>query len=165
MDKKAVAIGLGAAAIGGVILVTIFRKAKAVPEEGITIEVYDQFGNKIPRTGSFNLNEGQSYTLKANITNTSTKGGQPWEATLGIGVTIKANSSNLISPSSKSEYFGAGATKSFSYSFSVPLGYGGLTGAIGVAVSGPDGAIIASASELIYLIEVSVEYGASIVIS
>lgn len=157
-----VIVGLGAV-IAGVMLAT---RAKAAPPEegGVTIIIYDEWGNPVPTNSPAILIEGAIYTMVVTITNMSFKAGEPWEATLTIDVTAIVDGSNLMTPSARNEYFSAGQVRSFSYSLNVPLGYGLLSGNAQALVKDPAGVTLDSATELLTIEEVLIDYGAGIVI-
>jgi hypothetical protein len=110
------------------------------------------------------LNEGESYTVRLTVTNTSTKAGEPWVASLGIGISAGTELITLISPRVDIKSFNAGETKSFNYAMDIPLGTGNQSGMITAWVEDPYGVSIANAQEPLIIQEVPIEYGATIVI-
>ena len=161
----AVVIGLAAATIG----LIYATKAKAAPPEegGVTIVIYDEWGNPVPTNSPAILTEGARYTMVVTVTNMTTKATEPptpWEATLTISVSASVGGLGIMTPSVKAEYFAAGQTRAFSYALSVPLGYGGLIGSAVALVKDPTGVTLDSATEPITVTEIPIDYGAGIVI-
>ncbi|MHB8084338.1 MAG: hypothetical protein ACYDHZ_00735 [Dehalococcoidia bacterium] len=169
MASKGAAIAIGlAAAVGIIVLAT--RKTAAGGSEDVVIRIYDENGNPVPVSaligaGTANLTEGQSYTANVTITNASTKAGTPVDAVLVLAATIMAGSHNLITPWSQSPSFNAGESKSFSFPFSIPIGYGGLAGAVSITVKDPSGNSVAAGSESIAIASLPIDYNATITIT
>jgi len=168
-DNKKVALGLGVGllAVGG--LAYALTRKPAPPEErppaaGIDIKVYDAQGNLVPSNSPLTLTEGESYTVVLTVTNQSTKAGTPWEATLEVVIYAGTDYTTLIPVTARSEYFGAGETRTFSYSMNVPLGTGGEMGNIVATVNDPTGVKLADAIEYFSIEEVPIVYGATVVI-
>ena len=161
-DGKKAAVVLGAAALGaaGIYLAT---QAKAEEEKGgVTIVIYDKYGNPVPTGSPAHLTEGETYTMVVTVTNMSAKAGTPWEATLTIDVAAAVGSSNIMTPSVADEFFTANQTRSFSYTLVVPMGYGGLSGNAAAIVKDPDGVTLDSATEPLTIEEIPIDYGAGI---
>ncbi len=131
---------------------------------GVTIVIYDEWGNPVPTGSPAILQEGASYTMEVTVTNQSTKAGTPWEATLTIDVSAVVDGSAIMTPSVSAEYFTAGQTRAFSYSLSVPLGYGGFSGSAQALVKDPAGVTLDSATEPLTIGEIPIDYAAGIVI-
>ncbi len=168
MAKKGLLVGLGMAAAG--LLWLLSGKAKAEeppPGEGdasIVIQVYDSQGNLVPHSSPVTLDEGASYTVKLTVRNNSTKGGVPWEATLGIGISATTSLTTLIASREDMKSFLAGETKSFNYAMNVPFGTGNQSGSIQAWVKDPYGTTLANAQEPLAIRELPIVYGATIVI-
>ncbi|MBA7560639.1 hypothetical protein ES708_02268 [subsurface metagenome] len=163
-DGKKAAVGLGvAAALGaGIYFAT---RAKAAPEEGgVTIVIYDEWGNPVPSGSPSILEEGASYTMVVTVTNMSTKAGTPWEATLTIAVSAVVGGNDIMAPSTKDEFFTAGQTRNFNFALVVPMGYGGFSGSAVALVKDPTGVTLDSATEPLTIEEIPIDYGAGIVI-
>ena len=155
--------GLGLALVGVLGLASLARAAP--PEkEGVTIVIYDEWGNPVPTGSPAILQEGASYTMVVTVTNMSTKAGTPWEATLTIDVSAVVDGSAIMTPSVSAEYFTAGQTRAFSYALSVPLGYGGFSGSALALVKDPTGVTLDSATEPLTIEEIPIDYAAGIVI-
>jgi len=163
-DGKKAAVGLGLVAALGAIYFASRAKAAPPEEGGVTIVIYDQYGNPVPSGSPSILTEGASYTMVVTVTNMSTKAGTPWEATLTIDVSAVVDGSAIMTPSVKAEYFAAGETKAFSYPLSVPLGYGGFSGSALALVKDPTGVTLDSATEPLTIEEIPIDYAAGIVI-
>lgn len=161
--KKIAIVSLGLAAA---VVVVLVAKAKGAPPEegGVSIVIYDEWGNPVPTGSPAILAEDASYTMVVTVTNLSTKGGTPWEASLTIEVSAVVDASAIMSPSLKIEYFAAGQTRTFNYALSVPLGYGGLSGSALALVKDPSGVTLDSAMEPLTVEEIPITYGAGIVI-
>jgi len=164
MVNKGVIV-LGSLAAGGVLVFLLNHKAKAGPGPGegnVVIEILDENGNPVPRGNSFDLTEGQNYSVRLSVKNTSTKAGQTWPATLIIGLVVKLGGANLITPVNSLVSFAAGEQKAFNYPFSLLLGDGGKTGAIAASLGDPEGGILGSASDVINVVEIPIVYGGTI---
>ena len=131
---------------------------------GVTIVIYDEWGNPVPSGSPSILTEGASYTMVVTVINQSTKAGTPWEATLTIDVSAVVEGSAIMIPSITDEFFAAGETKPFNYALSVPLGYGGFSGSAAAIVKDPTGVTLDSATEPLTVEEIPIVYGAGIVI-
>lgn len=165
-DGKKALISLG---LASVIIYAITKKVKAAPPEigGVTIQIYDEYGNLVPSGSPVTLLEGKSYTMIVTVTNLSTKPTippTPWEATLTIDVKASVGGNAIMTPSVKAEYFTAGQTRAFNYTLNVSLGYGKLTGSALALVKDPIGTNLDSATESITVEEIPIDYGAGIVI-
>jgi hypothetical protein len=171
MDRRCLmvnkgAVVVGSLAVGGALFLMLTKKAKAEPEEGeIIIEIYDSDGNPLPHNSPFSLEEGESYTVKLTIKNTSTQGGTPVAVSLGIGISASAGGTTLIASRVDAKSFAAGETKTFSYSLVIPMGLGGESGTIAAWAEAPDGTDLATAQESLVITEMPIDYGATIVIS
>lgn len=155
------------AALVALALATRVKAAPPPPGEGaasIVIQVYDSQGKLVPPSSPVALDEGSTYTVKLTVKNNSTKGGIPWEATLGIGISAATPLITLISPREDMKSFGAGETKSFNYTLNIPMGAGNQSGSITAWVEDPYGIVIANAQEPLAIRELSIVYGATIVI-
>lgn len=163
---------LGLAGLGGVVLLAL--RSKKAPPEGeddgeddgvVTIVVYDENGNIIPAHSPVTLAEGGRYSFSYTVRNTSTRAGIP------IGVSfllteqvavggVKLAGETFVNP------FGAGQTITYGpIYFNIPWDTGGKSGAIDVLVEVPaTGGIVASASQIINVTSVAINYGAVIVI-
>jgi len=100
---------------------------------------------------AFQLVEGKSYTIKVNVTNRSTKVGQPWEARLRVVTSAAVDSVVLLSSQERSYDFAPGEAHSFDFPINVPVNTGGKSGAIAVEVLDPLGSVIASGSDIIQI--------------
>ncbi|MBA7619767.1 hypothetical protein ES703_27108 [subsurface metagenome] len=142
-------------------------RAEAPPEgEGaeIGIVILGPDGQPVPKNSPVTLLEGESYVAQVTVVNATTKGGVAWEAFFRV-VAVGVGAMFYIYPSiSREEYFAAGETRVFEYSFNVPMGYGGQSGEILAQVLDPAGTKIASASEPVTIETVAIIYGADIVI-
>lgn len=163
--KKAAAVGIGLG-LAGLAAYALTREVEAAPPEvgGVTIQIFDKYGNPVPSGSPALLTEGESYTMVVTVTNLSTKAGTPWEAMLTIDVSAGVDGLDIMTPSVKAEYFDAEQTRSFSYPLSVPLGSGGLSGSASALVKDPTGVTLDSATEPLTIEEIPIIYGAGIVI-
>ncbi len=84
------------------------------------------------------LTEGETYTVRATITNMSTKAGAPVAAVLTINVAGVVDSQTILDDSAVYG-FAAGQTHTFEFPMAVPIGAGGKTGAIVAEVLDPNG--------------------------
>lgn len=165
-DGKKVAAVVGGVGLAGLTAYALTRKVEAAPPEvgGVTIVIYDKYGNPVPSGSPAILTEGESYSMVVTVTNMSTKAGTPWEATLTIDVSAGVDGVDIMTPSGTAEYFDAGQTRSFSYPLDVLLGYGGLSGNASALVKDPAGVTLDSATEPLTIEEVPIIYGAGITI-
>jgi len=167
--KKAAAVVAGVGVVGlAYLLATRVRAAPRVPgaRASVSIEVLDSEGRLVPHHSPFDLIEGETYTLNVHVTNQSTRAGEPCEATLTVRTTVNIPDDGfLIPPTTETYSFGPGELHTFSYTLSIPLGYGGLTGAIFAEVFDPDGNHIVTASELIRIIPVEINYAATVALA
>ncbi len=126
------------------------------PEPGagatIKLEFKDSEGNVIAPESPLSLDPGSSGTLTVTVGNQSTRGGEPWAATLSIvaSMLITGGVQLLGAQQTDSYGFAAGESHQFGpYSWSVPGGTAGYTGVADALVMSPAGVPIASASEAI----------------
>lgn len=157
-------LGLGLAAAVGIAALARAAPPEEPEEGGVTIVIYDEWGNPVPTSSPAILNEGGIYTMVITVTNMTTKAGTPWEATLTIDVSAAVDANAIMTPSVEAQYFAAGQTRTFSYALSVPVGYGGFSGSALALVKDPDGVPLDSATELLTIAEVPIDYAAGIVI-
>jgi len=164
--KAALAVG-GLAGLAGVIYLA--TKGKAAPPEGpsasVSIEVLDSEGNPVPRNSPAVVNEGESYTVMVAVTNTTTKGGVPFEADLETWVMAAAGWIDLIPGDIYPSHYLPGSIGYFYSTLNIPMGLGGMTGAITVNVFDPGGKLIATKVEPLTIKAMALIYGASISIS
>ncbi|MBA7686268.1 hypothetical protein ES703_94711 [subsurface metagenome] len=167
--KAGLAVGL-AALLGGVVLLAKGEKPEEPekpPEEEaakIVIEIFDAEGNPVPTNSPAVVDEGQTYTARATITNNSTKAGTPWEATFDIQFTALTAYASFYERDLIAEHFTAGQTRSFDFTgITIPIGSGPGEGQFFVAVFA-EGNRIAEGSEALSIGEVAIDYGATVVI-
>ena len=167
-NKGLMVIGAAAAIAAGLFA---WSKAKAEPPEPppdeedttLSIVILDANGNPVPTNSPANLIEGEDYTLRLTVTNTSTKLGTPWEATLWVRAQVATTQVNIFSYSTQ-EYFLASQTRSFEYPFSVPEGIVGDTGLAIGQVDDPNQNLLANISQEIAILSAAIDYGAIVVI-
>lgn len=104
----------------------------------------------------FTLYEGGSYTLKATVTNTSTKGGQPMAAILELQLRSQIMSGpragqNLFDTKVASQLFAAGQSIAFSYPFTIPTGTGAAQARVTAQIFDPSERSIAIVTEDIFI--------------
>lgn len=162
-DGRKAAIGLGLVAALGAAVIYFATRVEAAPEKGgVTIVIYDKYGNPVPSGSPAILREGEPYTMVVTVTNMTTKAGTPWEATLTIDIGAVVDGHTIMAPSVVDEYFSAGQTKNFSHALSVPMGYGGFSGVAVAVVEDPAGVTLDSATEPLTIEMVAIDYAASI---
>ncbi len=91
--------------------------------------------------------EGESYLIRASITNQSFRAEIPVEATFEITVYGDSGLASFFPLTRTNEYFSPGQSRSFDYSLDVPLGAGGKSGDLWVILKDPLGRTIATATE------------------
>ena len=140
-------------------------KEEAPPGATIGIEIFNSQGLPVEGHSPKILTEGESYTVRVTVTNTSTKAGIPWEADLDVGVMATTTYHTLISATRDTYHFAAGQALALDYPMAVPLGSGEETGSVWARVFDPAGAVLAEADEPITIETVEVIYGATVVIA
>jgi len=166
---------VAAGAVAGITIVLLAARAKAKPptppgeEAALKIEVFDSEGQPVPHNSPFILTEGQSYTVVISVTNKTTRGGIPWEATLGGYAELAIMRADWPMPivlfsGSLDAFYIANETKQFNFPFNIPVGYGESGGEIIAAVTDPTGIVLASASEPTTIASEETVYAAEIVI-
>jgi len=157
-------LGLLLLAVGAFLIVS--RRAKAEPEPSVPIEIkfYNSEGRLVESNSPANLSEGESYTAVVTVTNQSTRGGELIEARLSgyIFGEIMEPSYYFLLEGSFDETFGPGGTKSFSYPFSVPEGFGGSTGRAYATVYSPAELLIGRVEEPLVITGVVTTWAAGI---
>lgn len=114
----------------------------------------------------FTLEEGASYTVRLTIKNTSTRGGAPVAASLGVGISANTvGGAVLIASRVDSKSFAASEVKSLDYALSIPFGLGGQSGEIQAWAEAPDGTDLAAAKAALNITVQPIVYGATIVFS
>jgi len=103
------------------------------------------------------LTEGESYTVRVTVTNRSTRGGEPCEADLDVGVQAFSTYHTLISATRRTQHFDAAQSLAFAYPMAVPLGSGGETGSIAARVFDPADNVLADAGEPITIEVIAAE--------
>jgi len=91
------------------------------------------------------LTEGETYTVRATITNLSTKAGAPVAAVLTVNIAGVVDSQTILDDSAVYG-FAASEVHAFDFTLSVPIGTGGKTGAIVAEVLDPNGNKLADGS-------------------
>lgn len=167
-DKEKAVLAIGGLGLAGLTGYLLTRKPKPLPPEAegaeITIEIIGPDGEPLKSNSPIEIVEGESYPVRLTVTNLSTKGGQPWEATFTIVVAAAAGGIHIIFPTDIEEYFTGGQTRSFDFPMIVPLGMGGLYGDITALVESPLGVAITSAVEFYTIVTVRIIYAAEVVI-
>jgi len=137
-----------------------------VPGEGAELKLEIIGPGSIPVLGNSPVTvlEGESYTVRATVTNLTTKAGQPWEATLTLRVVANIAGELFLGPIVSDEYFAPGQTLAFEYPMTIPLGKGGLSGTVIAIVTDPANKQLAYASEPLAVETVEITYGAEVVI-
>ena len=165
--KAGLVVGI-AAALG---LAGVALASRKKPEEGpsakIQIVFYDSEGNVVEHHSPVDLLEGEAYTAVITVTNASTKGGVPCEATLHGTTDCWIMAEGWPEPvylvhDTFAGGFGPGESMPFYFPFAIPSGSGAAGGVIDVSVTDPDGNVIATASEPVKIISVAIIYGATI---
>lgn len=152
---------LGAGALAGVIYLLKTRPKPILPPEAYQATVRLEIVGARTASPELVLEEGKSYTLKVSVTNNSTKGGVPWEATLETTLYASLDTTYLISPTSTGKVrYSAGEKKTFTYPFTVPVGTAGRSGAAVAGVYDPDGKHIATGYVMYSVKAVPVTYAA-----
>jgi hypothetical protein len=156
---------LGALGLAGLVLAIKGKLSNAEPEPepedelngDVSITIYDEYGNVVPRNSPYNLNEGGYYTLKFTVKNSSTRGGTPWPATLTMSYSVTINGAVQASNTVTGE-FAAGETRTFgAYGFSIPWNIKGTgIGSVSVTSKSPSGSVLDTDSEIINVIGVDV---------
>ena len=116
---------------------------------------------------AFQLDEGGTYTAVVTVTNQSTKGGEPWPATLKVVAQASAEGMVLLPSTQQSGDFSAGQTKSFNFTLEtdyLATGTGSISGSITVDVLDPGNNVVANAVASITVNEIPIDYGAGVVI-
>ena len=136
------------------------------PSNGIEIYWHDALGNPLPHNSPVNINEGETAFFDVFITNTTTKGGQPWEAAFDVQIfseygtpPYEAMGSAISVPG---DFFEAGQRKGpYSGSVTSYMGSAPRNGNVTVIVS-IAGTEIASALDVVNIVEVPIIFGAII---
>jgi len=144
-------------------------KEEAPPGAAIGIEIFNLAGLPVESSSPLELTEGESYTLAATITNTSTKAGVPWPVTFVIGLMARIgfppNILYVVPIEDIESEFAAGETRVFARDFSIPLGWGGASG-YALCNARPLGLPAVAEARLDFTIAiVPIEYGATIIIA
>jgi len=167
MEKESIAavmIGAAAVATVGAVAFATYKKETAAALE---IIIYDQFGNPVPRNSPLELVEGDPYTIVVKITNTSTKKGVPWSATLITLLTVNgAVPAGLIYLVDISDVYSYGPNESrqISQAFTVPLGFGGYAGGAAAYLTDPDAVELDSVVDNINYIIVPIVYNVGMIL-
>lgn len=176
MGNKGLLLGLGAL-LAGAILWSKRKPTEAAEGEGAVLDVaiYDDTGNRVmsrveawdPSIGG-SLNEGGTYTLVFSVKNNSTRGGIAWPVSFDLyRATQLTGYAFPMEEFVNGVAFAAGETKTFSKSFTLPMGSGGASGYIKVQVF-PAGAlspIVAESQKAFITGTLEIIYGATIVVN
>ena len=167
-QKAVVGLGLGLGAAG--IIYAVAKGKEPEPEgAGVEIEIRDSQGNIVPHNSPASLDEGETYTVKVTVTNTTTRGGEPWEADLTTNihawVTDGFATVNLIVQHDKVNTFAGSQVIPYNYVIYPEIGTGGMTGGIFVKVYDPFGNMLVQVNEDLIIIALPISYGAGIVIT
>jgi hypothetical protein len=106
--------------------------------------------------------EGQTYSIPVTVTNSSTKGGTPWPATLSLAAMVTTPAGTLLSTNPASYSYAAAEGHSQNFSVAVPLGAGGAVLSFAVTVNDPNNAIAATLIKTITITTVPVSYSGTI---
>ena len=138
------------------------------PEAPVGIEIYhyDEEGNPLPHNSPVMIDEGKTDYFDVFITNATTKGGEPWEATFDVELfseygtpPYEAMGAPISVPG---DVFAAGERKGpYSGSYTPYMGSAPRNGNITVIVSRL-GVTIASAVDPVNIVDVPIIYGAII---
>lgn len=168
-DGKA-GLVIGVLALLGIGSIAMASRKKP-PKEGVSaslsIAFYDSKGNLLVPHSPIDINEGESGTAVVTVTNTTTKGGAPWPADLVGGMEVWITKPGwpmpviLISGDIGGNY-ATQETKTFEFPFLVNVGYGGATGLGEAWIDDPLGNPLDSDSDIINIIEVALDYGATV---
>lgn len=97
---------------------------------------------------SYQLMIGETYTIKVTVTNQTTRGGQPWEADLTVGIAASVSDGfatiELIPSAETTSHFAPASSLPFTFPMSVPSTAAGMTGGISVGVRDPFGKLLDS---------------------
>ncbi len=179
--------------IGGGILAAVMGVVAAVAKAtgataeaapglgGLTITLYDQYGNVIATSGAVQhavaaapvaATEGDTISIGLSATNTSYQmlGGvkTPVAADLTLVIVANAGSVPLIAPTRKALSFGPGASMAvdkFTWSalqFTIPVGSGGQTGMVSAQLLDPNGVVQASGQVSFAIAVAPIIYGGTI---
>jgi len=77
-----------------------------------------------------NYEAGKRYSINVNVTNYSKQGVNNIPATLNTQVSLYTDYGTILAPMFRSDAFYPQQTKTFTYTFDVPAGYGGASGQI-----------------------------------
>lgn len=132
MNKGGVAVAAGVVVIGGTLVIVLSRQAKAAPPgegegegEGeipgggkvsLKLELFDAAGNPVGNT----IKSGETYKVKATVTNELTENGVLVPATLTLGMSAGTEYVTMIEPVEIPLSFGAGESLSISFDMVVP---------------------------------------------
>lgn len=90
------------------------------------------------------VDEGQSYTLRVGVSNTSTRGGVRVAASLRLGVSVKLETKPLVLIPSQIITYNFGATEEhfFDFPLNIPIGFSGASGTMDAWLERPDATVI-----------------------
>lgn len=160
MNKGVVIVAASTVVIGGTLAIVLSQKAKAappeegegegeefLPEEGkiiLKIELYDAAGKLVQNT----VKSGQTYKVKASVTNELKEGGVLVPATLTLGMSAATELVTLIEPVEIPLNFGAGETLEINFDMAIPSDASGV-GSIASWVDDYAGQTLATATKTI----------------
>lgn len=184
MASKTAGVLLGLGALGALIAGLVSSRKKPIEEQegtsaNLEVAIYDEQGHRVmysvggavaawdPSSGG-TLDEGGTYTLTFSVTNTSTKGGVAWPVAFDLYRAVQLTGYAFpMEEFLAGGAFAVGQVKTFSKTFTIPMGSGGGTGYIKVQVF-PAGAlnpIVASVQKAYTVGAVAIIYGANITIN
>ena len=165
-QKGLAALGAAAVIFGGIILSTNVVKAAPRPNQAtVSIVVYDSNGNPVPHNSPYSLNEGSTYTVKATITNTSTKGGVATAATMTFSMVGTSSKKTYMPTVTQTYNFPAGGSLVVTGTLTSAIGDAPDTGVIAATLDDPSGNLIASASNAFTIVALPIVYGGTIAFS
>ncbi len=118
------------------------------------------------RLGTGPVTEGQTTPLTVKVTNTSTQDDQPVAASLTTKIGVATTDGTVVlAIDTKTDSFTAGGSKTYNYTLTAPLGKGGQSLGVAVAVYDPNGNAIASGgiTQPIVAIQLSGSFASSLI--
>ena len=146
------------------------KAAPPTPEEvaaaGISIEILGPDGQPVPHNSPATVVENTTYTVRATVTNMSTRAGVAVAARFVIRFGGTLDGTGLgFNPYDTQVDFAANQTLVVSSTLYVPAGAGGMTGQLTVDVIAPTGYVIATATELLNVSVPVITYAAGLTIT